>query len=358
MRTLVTGANGLVGANLVRELLVHGHDVRALVRQNSDLRSLKGLTAETVVGDVLQPNSLAGAAEGCELLFHAAAVFSYWKHTPDDLKKVAVQGTINVVEAAYRAGARRVVLTSSSVVLGSSARPQVRDENSPFNETDAYSISKAAQEEAGFARAAQLGIELVAVCPGMCLGQHDYRLSPSNAILCSYLKDPWKLTWPGGCNLVSVRDVARGHLLAGQKGKPGQRYVLGSENLEWPAIHQMIAELLGTSGPKFTANHTSSYLAAAAQELIASLTRQPPLSTRTQAKMVGRYYWYNHARAADLGYKPRPARAALADAAAWLLSTPHIGLQLRASLTPSRDVYAAWEALQAEEERLQGRANA
>ena len=358
MRALVTGANGLVGANLVRELLVQRHDVRALVRQGGDLRSLKGLAAETVLGDVLQPDSLASAAEGCELVFHAAAVFSYWNHTPSDLKKVAVQGTLNVVEAAYRAGVRRIVLTSSSVVLGSSTVPQVRDENSPFNETDAYSVSKAAQEEAGFARAAQLGVELVAVCPGICVGQHDYRLSPSNAIVCSYLKDPWKLTWAGGCNLVSVRDVARGHLLAGLKGKPGQRYVLGSENLEWRQIHQMIAELLGTSGPKFTANHTSSYLAAAAQEIIASLTRQRPLSTRTQAKMVGRYYWYSHARAGDLGYRPRPARAALADAAAWLLSTPHIGLQLRASLTPSRDVYAAWDVLQAEEERLQAHANA
>lgn len=353
MRALVTGANGLIGANLVRELLSERHEVRAFVRQNSDLRSLKGLAAEIVFGDVLQPDSLLGAARGCEVIFHAAAVFSYWNHTAEDLKKVAVQGTLNVVGAACQVHVRRVVLTSSSVVFGSSIRPRVRDENSPFNENDAYSIAKAAQEEAGFARAAQLGVECVAVCPGMCLGRHDYRLSPSNAILCSYLKDPWKLTWPGGCNLVAVRDVARGQLLVAQKGASGLRYILGSENLEWSSIHKMIAELLGTSPPKFTANHTSSYLAATAQELIASLSRQPPLTTRTQAKMVGRYYWYSHARAAELGYAPRPARAALADAAAWLLSSPHIPMPLRASLHPSREVYTAWEAHQAEEQRLQ-----
>jgi dihydroflavonol-4-reductase len=354
MKTLVTGANGLVGANLVRELLVRGHDVRAFVRLKSDLRSLKGLEVEIIHGDVLQPDSLRRAARGCEVLFHAAAVFSYWNHTADELKKLAVQGTLNIVDAARRARARRVVLTSSAVVLGSSAERQVRDENSAFNETDAYSISKAAQEESGFANAAQLGVELVAVCPGMCLGPHDYRLSPSNALLCSYLKDPWKLTWPGGCNLVSVRDVARGHLLAAEKGVPGQRYILGSENLEWPAIHQMIAGLFGADAPKFTANHTWSYLAASAQEVIASFTRQSPLSTRAQAKMVGRFYWYSHARAVGLGYSPRPARAAMADAAAWLLSSEHIPMSLRASLNPLREVYAAWEEYHAEEERMQG----
>ena len=186
----------------------------------------------------------------------------------------------------------------------------------------------------------------------MCLGPHDYRLGPSNAIICSYLKDPWKLTWPGGCNLVSVRDVARGHVLAAQKGTPGQRYILGSENLEWPAIHQMIAELCGTDAPKFTANHTSSYLAATAQEFLAWVTRQPPISTRTQAKMVGRFYHYSHARAAaELGYAPQSGRAALADAAAWLLSSPHIPMALRAALRPAREVYAAWEVHREAEER-------
>ncbi len=359
MKVLVTGANGLVGANLVRELLHAGHEVRAFVRQKSDRRSLEGLAVETVFGDVLDADSLKPAAEGCDVLFHAAAVFAYWNHPAAALKKIAVEGTLNTVNAAHAAGVGRVVLTSSTVVLGSATEKQVRDESSPGNETDAYSAAKAAQEEAGFARAAELGLELVAVCPGMCLGAYDYRLSPSNAIVCSYLKDPWKLTWPGGCNLVSVRDVARGHLLVAEKGVPGERYVLGSENLEWPAIHRLIAELCGASPSKYTANHTSAYLAATAQEFVSWLTRKPPLSTRTQAKMVGRYYWYNHERAAALGYSPRPAREALAEAIAWLLSTPHIPMPLRAELQPLAEVYAAWETLRASAERLrQGKAPA
>ena len=199
MKVLVTGANGLVGANLVRALLARGWKVRALVRQKSDLRSLRGLAVEIFVGDVLQPETLPDAARGCELVFHAAAVFSYWNQTVETLKRIAVEGTINVLEAAHRAGARRVILTSSTVVLGSSRTRHVRDETSLCNETDPYSVAKARQEETALQHAAALGLELVAVCPAMCLGPHDYRLSPSNGIICSYLKDPFKLTWPGGC---------------------------------------------------------------------------------------------------------------------------------------------------------------
>src|SRR5882724_154817 len=250
MRILVTGASGIIGANLVRELLADGHEVRAFVRQKSDLRSLHDLEIQIVVGDVLQPDSLASAAEGCDLLFHAAAVFSYWSHTADELTKIAVEGTINTVQAARRTGVRRVVLTSSSVVLGSSDTAKVvRDEMGEFNETDAYSIAKAKQERAGFAHAEKLGVELVAVCPTMSVGPYDYRLGPSNAIICAYLNDPFKVTFPGGINVVSVRDVARGHILLAESGRPGWRYVLGSENLEWSAVHRAISELCGIPGP-------------------------------------------------------------------------------------------------------------
>lgn len=346
MKALVTGATGVVGANLVRELFREGWAVRALVRPNSDLRPLQGLEVETAQGDVLNRDSLDEAARGCDILFHAAAIFSYWSHRPEEVRKIAIDGTLNALHAAHRAGMRRVVLTSSTVVLGSDAEPRVRDESSRFNESDFYSLAKRAQEETAFAHGAQLDLQVVAVCPGMCLGAYDYRLSPSNAIICAYLKDPWKTTWAGGCNLVSVQDVAKGHLLAALHGAPGQRYVLGGENLEWSAIHRMIAEFCGCEKPRLTANHTSAYLAATAQEIFSCITRQPPLSTRTQAKMVGRYYWYSHARASELGYRPVSGRAALARAVAWLLSTPHIPLTLRAGLRLNAEVYAAWEEIE------------
>jgi dihydroflavonol-4-reductase len=353
MKVLVTGANGIIGANLVRELLADDHEVCAFVREKSDLRSLNGLGIQIVVGDVLQLETLVSAAEGCDLLFHAAAVFSYWSHAAEELKKIAVEGTVNAVEAAHRAGVRRVVLTSSSVVLGSNTARILRDETDEFNEADAYSIAKAEQEKAGFARAEKIGIDLVAVCPAMSVGPHDYRLSPSNAIICAYLNDPFKVTFPGGINIVSVRDVARGHILVANSGRPGRRYVLGSENLEWAALHRMISELCGVPGPHLHANHTTSYLAATAVEMLAMLTGKTPLSTRAQAKMVGRYYWYRHTRAAKLGYAPRPAREALADAIGWLLSTSHIPMTLRGTLTISPEVYDAWRVHEKDELRYQ-----
>ena len=352
MTVLVTGASGIIGANLVRELLADGHQVRAFVREQSDLRSLHGLEIQIAVGDVLQPDSLASAVEGCDLVFHAAAVFSYWSHTAEELTKIAVEGTINTIQAARRAGIRRVVLTSSSVVFGSDTKKVVRDEMGEFNETDAYSIAKAKQERAGFAQAEKLGVELVAVCPTMSIGPYDYRLGPSNAIICAYLNDPFKVTFPGGINIVSVRDVARGHIALAKSGRPGWRYVLGSENLEWSAVHRIISELCGVPGPNLQANHTTSYLAATAAEILAALTGKSPLSTRAQAKMVGRYYWYRHSRATKLGYAPRTAREALADATGWLVSTSHIPITLRSTLTILPEVYDAWRVHKKSESRF------
>jgi dihydroflavonol-4-reductase len=343
MKALVTGANGLIGANLVRELTAAGHSVRAFVRKSSDIRSLSGLEVETVFGDVMEPETIVAAAKGCEVLFHAAAIFAYWGHSDEELMNTALQGSINVVEAAVKTGIRRMVLTSSSVVLGSSMRPELRDEKSELIEKDAppYVISKADQERAAFARASELGLDLVAVCPTMSVGPHDVHLSPSNAIIVTYLKDPFKLTFPGGCNIVSVADVARGHILAAEKGIAGERLVLGSENLEWVDIHRMISELCGVPGPFFFTNHTSSYLAAAANEVMSRFTGTPPTTTRAQARMVGRYYWYSHGRAAAMGFAPRPARQALAEAISWLSASSHVSRELRSSLRLSRDVYAA-----------------
>lgn len=347
MRALVTGANGLIGANLIRELLGAGHAVRAFVRRTSDLRSLEGLPVELAYGDVLEADTLTAAAHGCDILFHTAAVFAYTGRTPSELETIAVAGAQHAVAAAQRAGLRRVVLTSSSVVLGSDTQRAIRDEQQSLTEPDAppYSVAKAAGERAAFEEAARRGVELIAVCPTISVGPHDYRLGPSNAVILAYLTDPLRLTYPGGCNIVAVRDVARGHLLAATKGQPGRRYVLGSENLEWSAIHQLIAELCGVPGPAVATNHTGAYLAATASEILARLTRQPALTSRTQAKMVGRYYWYSHAQAATLGFAPMSASQALAGAIAWLVTSPHVSRQLRATLRLSRDIYEARAAM-------------
>ena len=216
MKVLVTGATGIVGGNLVRALLGASHRVRVLVRPSSDLRSLQDLAVELFEGDVLDPTGLHAAAEGCKVVFHAAAVFSYWGHSADEQMDLAVRGTRNVLEAARKARVRRVVVTSSSVVLGSTARRQILDEATAIAEPEpsAYTLSKVCQEKAAFEIGAKLGLDVVAVCPTLVMGAFDYRLSPSNANIVNYLNDPFRSTFIGGCNIVSARDVAKGHIIA------------------------------------------------------------------------------------------------------------------------------------------------
>ncbi len=327
MRALVTGATGLVGGHIVRELLACGHEVRALVRPASDRRDLDDLGVEVALGDVLQPETLPDAMADREVVFHAAAVFSYWGHDAAALARVAGDGTRNVLVAAHGAGVSRAVVTSSSVAIGADERPVARDEAAPpvVDARLAYAQAKRRQEDLAFATAAALGLPLVAVLPTLCIGPGDRRLGESNAILVNYLKDPYRTSWLGGGNLAAAADVARGHVLAAERGEPGRRYLLGGHNLTWVAWHRLIGELCGVGGPLVVANHTASFLAGASFELIAALTGKRPPTTRAQARMVGRYYWYDHSlAAARLGYQPRPARQALAEALAWLAHSAHV----------------------------------
>jgi dihydroflavonol-4-reductase len=355
VKAAVTGANGLIGANLVRALLRDRHRVVAVVRRTSDLSSLAGLPIELAHADVVEGDGLADAFAGCELVFHAAAQFAYWGPAADALERVAVLGTRNVIDAADRAGARRVVLTSSSVVLGSSATQTPRDETRTVDDDAAeppYVAAKLRQEREAFARAAERGLELIAVCPTMSVGPYGTQLGPSNAVIVSYLHDPFRMTYPGGCNIVSVADVARGHLLCATRGVSSERYVLGGENLEWPAIHAMISELAGVAGPLINARHAACYAAAMGEEMLAWLGGRPPLTTRTQAKMVGRYYWYSSRKAGAIGYAPRPARRALAEAIGWLAASRHVSREMRAGLLLSREVYEARRDLAQDEGKV------
>jgi len=352
MRVLITGGSGLIGGNLARASIAAGHEVRVLVRASSDTTALRELPLELVTGDIRDFDAVSAAVSGCELVFHTAVQFAYGAQAHEAVEPVALIGTENIIKASSRAGTRRVVVTSSSVIFGYSAAPAPRDETADLAVAASdppYVRAKVQQARRAVGIARETGIELVQVCPTMCVGGHGASLGPSNAIITGYLGDPWRRTFPGGCNIVSAWDVAQGHLIVATHGKDGHHYLLGSENLEWSQIHAMIAELGGVPPPGIRLNHSTSYLLAAAEELRAKVRGESPIITREQAGMLGRYYWYNHAQAASLGYAPRPARAALAEAIAWLASSPHVSREMRANMHLHADVYAARRQQQARE---------
>lgn len=338
MKVLVTGATGLVGSHVCQVLAGAGHEVVALVRSG---RTPPGSTPVRAWLDV--QSSLVRAMAGCDSVIHCAAVYAYGKDREEEVERVNVDGTRSVVSAAAEAGVRRVVVTSSAVTCGSSEVPAAREETGRIGDeyVPAYFLSKQRQEEVAFATGSENGVEVVVACPTVVLGGPSARLVPSNAIVLRYLLDATRSTYPGGCNVVGVRDVAAGHVLLSEHGIPGARYILGGENLSWRLLHATIADLAGLGGPFVEVPSSVALVVSGVAEELARLTAAEPLSTRDEARTVGRYHWYSHAKAGALGYQPGPARRAVAESLAWLLAGDQVPRWVREGLRPTDEVRAA-----------------
>jgi dihydroflavonol-4-reductase len=343
MRALVTGANGLLGAHLCRELLKAGHQVRALVRRTSNLKGLEGVDAEQVFGDVREAASMRPACEGVDVVFHAAAVFAYFGYARETMMQTAAEGTRTVLEAAKAGGAKRVVLTSSTAIFGGADEPRALAEGSPVVGDDApdYFLSKAVQERSAVEKARELGLELGIANPSLFIGPHDYRPSTSLQTITGYMNDPLKLTYPGGICITHAADVARGHILIAERGEPFERYILGGDNVEWRAVHDTLSELLGVSTPRLKVGKASAYLGALLFEATSKVTGKPPLANRVMAAQVGKYFWYSSEKAKKLGYTSRPYRQTLAETIKWLLDSPHVSAAQRKKLAPAHEVLSA-----------------
>lgn len=335
MRLAVTGASGLIGAHVVRAALTAGHAATAVVRVASCLDALAGTNMPVAVADVLGPiDQLIAAFEGADVVVHTAATFAYGGDGAA-VHRIAVDGTANVLQSAAAAGARRVVVTSSSVVFGYSHGPEALDETRGLADgigQPAYVAAKIAQDRAALDLADQLGLELVLACPTMAVGGIATTLGPSNALIVAYLADPFRSSFPGGCNIVAARDIGAAHVLLATAGVPGEHYLLGSENLDWAEIHALIGVLAGVGGPYGEVGPRTAAVLTAVDTLGALIAGRVALSSREQASMLGRYYWYNHGRALALGYTPRSAAQALLEAVSWLAASPHVSRAIRATM--------------------------
>ncbi len=347
MKALVTGANGLIGSALVRALLRAGHDVRAFVRPTADLATLEELALDRQFGDVRDRDAVTRAAAGRDVIFHTAVPFRYGQDAAGRLHEVATVGTTAVLEAARAHHVQRVVVTSSSVVFGHATGPTALDESAGLATAagqPSYVAAKIAQDAATLERATDLGVDVVLACPTVAIGPTAGPLGPSNAIVVQYLADPWRSTFRGGIDIVAVADVAAGHVLVAEHGVAGRHYLLGGDNLAWRDLHELVAELAGVGPPTWTATHTAAWMGAAIEEARARVDGREPLVTREQAGMVGRWYWYDHDRATRLGYRPRPAREALAATIGWLAASRHVSREVRATMHLHPDVVTARRA--------------
>jgi dihydroflavonol-4-reductase len=314
--SLVTGASGFLGWHVARVLLEQGHRVRALVRPGS---RVEGLDVETVSGDLRDAGSLDRAAAGCGLVFHVAADYRLWAKDPGDLYRSNVEGTRNLLNAAQRAGVERVVYTSTVGCIGV-PHDGIGDENSPVSLEDMagdYKRSKFMAEQVAleFARG---GFPVVIVNPTAPIGDHDVKPTPTGKIVLDFLNGDMPAFIDTGLNVVDVRDTAKGHLLACEKGCVGERYILGSENLTLAQILQKLAGITGRKAPTTKLPYAVAYCAGACSTAWAGVTGRPPRVPLDAVRMARKKMWVTHQKAArELGFRPGPAEQALARAANW-----------------------------------------
>jgi dihydroflavonol-4-reductase len=321
MTTLVTGATGFVGSAVARVLVARGHKLRIMVRPTSDRRNLEGLDAEIVTGDLTDQSSLARAVTGCRYVLHVAADYRFWVPDPAAMLQANVDGTVAILRAARQAGAERVVYTSSVAALGLVGDGSAADETTPAKEAEfvgVYKRSKYLAEQAVLDLARTESVPVVIVNPAAPVGPRDIKPTPTGKMILDAAAGRVPAYIDTGLNIVHVDDVAEGHALALERGRIGEKYVLGGENLLLKDVLRLVADVAGSRPPIMQVPEAVVWPVALVMEGVARLTGIPPMMTRNHLKMARKKMFYSSAKAiAELGYQPRPVRRAVEDAVAW-----------------------------------------
>lgn len=329
MTTLVTGASGFVGSAVVRRLLQAEHEVRVLTRKQSVLRNLEGLPVEQVTGDLTDAGSLARALRGCDALFHVAADYRLWVPDPEAMHAVNVLGTAALMKAAIAANVTRVVYTSSVATLGIASGDELSDERTPVRLSDMigpYKRSKFLAEQEVLRSVREDGLPAVIVNPSTPVGPRDHKPTPTGRIILDAARGRIPAYVDTGLNIVHVDDVAEGHLAAFERGTTGERYILGSENLSLQEILIRVTKLVGRPPPRIRLPHNLLLPIAYVAEAWTRLRgRGRPLVTVDELRMSRKRMYFSSEKARRLlGYKPRPAEAALIDAVDWFRTQKYL----------------------------------
>lgn len=326
MKCFVTGGSGFVGSNLVRELTGQGHEVRLLIRPESDRRALSGLDYEVATGTVGDRAALVEAIRGCQWCFHVAASYHLWLRDYRPMYATNVEGTRNVLEAAGEAGCERIVYTSTVGCIGlprsHDGSRTASDEQSPVSErqmANPYKRSKW-QAEVISRELAKKGLPVVIVNPSAPVGPWDIKPTPTGRVIVDFLNGRMPAYLDTGLNWVHVRDVAKGHILAAEKGKVGERYILGHAEGNWTMreTFAVLEKVSGAPAPRFRVPYGMALIFGYASEAMARLTGRPPRAPLAGVRMAKHLMFFNPAKAIrELGLPQTPPREAFAEAVAW-----------------------------------------
>jgi dihydroflavonol-4-reductase len=328
MLAFVTGATGFVGSHVAQVLAEQGADLRLLVRSSSDVRNIDGLKADRVTGDLRDAVSIEKAMSGCDVVFHVAADYRLWVPDSAQMYQSNVEGTRAILDAARKNGVRRVVYTSSVATMGFTSDSRSVDESFPVSVHKMighYKRSKYMAEEVAVA-AGRSGLDVVIVNPSTPVGERDIKPTPTGRIILDFLKKKFPAYVDTGLNLVDVTDCARGHLLALEKGRTGERYILGGENLTLKQILDKLGAITGLPSPTIKVPYFVALATGVIDETVTGRIRgREPRATIDSVRMGRKKMFVSSAKAErELGWKPSPVDNALRRAVDWFKSNGYV----------------------------------
>ena len=328
MLAFVTGATGFLGSHVARALAEQGADLRLLVRSNSNTKNIADLKADLITGDLRDPVSLEKGIAGCDVVFHVAADYRLWVRDPEEMYRANVEGTRAILAAARKNNVRRLVYTSSVATMGFSSNGQRADESSPVSLDSMigpYKRSKFMAEQVAI-EAARAGQDVVIVNPSTPVGERDIKPTPSGRIIVDFLKKKFPAYVDTGLNLVDATECARGHIAALEKGRSGERYILGGENLTLKQILDKLAAITGLPSPTIRVPYALALATGVVDEIVTGRIRgREPRATIDAVRMGRKKMFVSSAKAErELGWKCVPVDHALGRAVEWFRANHYV----------------------------------